>query len=514
MKKLADEATIQLPLNVTFLKSGLARVTLDEEQRYTAEVELRHASKARKQRYNEAPAWALVGDLDVDASSELIDKSEEGLTIVFYGDNQRSAAFLRHDPFSIDFQRDGETQIMFNHKGLLNMEHWRSKLEEGDAQNAGPDDQSTWWEESFGGNTDTKPKGPESIALDISFPGYEHVFGIPEHTGPLSLRETRYESNRLVVTSGLILKFSGGSQDAFTDPYRMYNSDVFEYELNSPMTLYGSIPFMQAHKRDSSVSILWLNAAETWVDITKKKGNMAKLDTDTHWISESGVLDVFVFLGPKPQDLTKALGDLTGHTQLPQHFSIGYHQCRWNYMSDEEVKEVNAKFDRHGIPYDVIWLDLEYTDDRKYFTFDPDKFQNPIAMQSQLDVTHRKVVALIDPHIKNVANYPIVDELKKKGLAIKNKDGVSYEGWCWPGSSYWIDCFDPVGVFFLICTQHRARRTVLVLEHRHRIGNSNSQLAKAPSLEDNSSEMRVSITMALLEHLVFSVWHVSSVETM
>lgn len=243
--------------------------------------------------------------------------------------------------------------------------------------------------------------------------------------------------------SGLTFEISGGSHDAFTDPYRMYNSDVFEYELNSPMTLYGSIPFMQAHRQDSSVGVLWLNAAETWVDITKTKRNGPKLDTNTHWISESGILDIFVFLGPKPQDLTKALGDLTGKTQLPQQFSVGYHQCRWNYMSDEEVKEVDAKFDRFGIPYDVIWLDLEYTDDRKYFTYDPDKFQNPVAMQSQLDERHRKIVALIDPHIKNAPNYPVVDELKKRDLTIKNKDGETYEGWCWPGSSHWIDCFSP-----------------------------------------------------------------------
>lgn len=125
----------------------------------------------------------------------------------------------------------------------------------------------------------------------------------------------------------------------------MYNSDVFEYELNSPMTLYGSIPLMQAHKANSSVAILWLNAAETWIDITREKRSRPQLDTDTHWISESGILDAFVFLGPTPQDITKALGRLTGKSQLPQLFSIGCHQCRWNYMSDDEVKEVNAKFD-------------------------------------------------------------------------------------------------------------------------------------------------------------------------
>jgi alpha 1,3-glucosidase len=65
-----------------------------------------------------------------------------------------------------------------------------------------------------------------------------------------------------------------------TDPYRLYNLDVFEYELNSPMALYGSIPYLLAHRcatfqinnslRSSAkrtVGVLWLNAAETWVDI-------------------------------------------------------------------------------------------------------------------------------------------------------------------------------------------------------------------------------------------------------
>ena len=33
-----------------------------------------------------------------------------------------------------------------------------------------------------------------------------------------------------------------------TDPYRLYNLDVFEYELDNPMALYGSVPFMIAHK--------------------------------------------------------------------------------------------------------------------------------------------------------------------------------------------------------------------------------------------------------------------------
>jgi alpha 1,3-glucosidase len=220
------------------------------------------------------------------------------------------------------------------------------------------------------------------------------------------------------------------------------------------MTLYGSIPFMQAHRKDSTVGVFWLNVAESWIDITKTKpsinplslGVKAKTTTHTHWMFESGLVDVFVFLGPTPTSVTKAYGGLTGYSQLPPYFSVGYHQCRWNYVSEEDVKTVDRKFDKHQIPFDVIWLDIEYTQEKKYFTWNPDTFGNPIDMQKQLDKHKRKLVAIIDPHIKNVPDYHVVDELKSKSLAVKNKNGDIFEGWCWPGSSHWVDCFNTAAI--------------------------------------------------------------------
>ncbi|KAL1865590.1 hypothetical protein VTK73DRAFT_5181 [Phialemonium thermophilum] len=217
------------------------------------------------------------------------------------------------------------------------------------------------------------------------------------------------------------------------------------------MTLYGAIPFMQAHRKDSTVGIFWLNAAETWIDITKAKeaknplalGIGAKTNTHTHWISESGILDVFIFLGPRPADVLQNYVELTGYTAMPQEFSLGYHQCRWNYMSDDDVRDVDRKMDKFAIPYDVIWLDIEYTDGKKYFTWDPNMFSDPIGMGKQLEEHGRNLVVIIDPHIKNEEGYEVVAELKSKDLAVKNKDGGVFDGWCWPGSSHWIDAFNP-----------------------------------------------------------------------
>lgn len=432
VKTVSANEKVKLPLTISFLESGAARVTVDEEKRLKGDIELRHGSKVRKERYNEVEKWVLVGGLELSKSATLNPETESGLTKVLYGPENKFQAIIRHAPFDVQFQRDGQTHVQFNNKGYLNVEHWRPKVDhpEGDGEK---EKEETWWEETFGGNTDSKPRGPESVGLDISFPGYSHVFGIPEHADSMSLKETR-----------------GGSGN-HEEPYRMYNADVFEYETNSPMTLYGSIPFMQAHRKDSTVGVFWLNSAETWVDIVKTKsypnplalGVGAKTTTQTHWFSESGRLDVFVFFGPSPQEISKAYGELTGYSQLPQQFSLGYHQCRWNYVTDEDVREVDRKFDKYKIPYDVIWLDIEYTDGKKYFTWDPLTFPDPRGMQEQLDESERKLVIIIDPHIKVESGYPVVEELKSNGYATKSKDDNIYEGWCWPGSSHWVDCLNP-----------------------------------------------------------------------
>ena len=36
------------------------------------------------------------------------------------------------------------------------------------------------------------PAGPSSVGVDISFPGVEHVYGIPEHADKLALKSTRW----------------------------------------------------------------------------------------------------------------------------------------------------------------------------------------------------------------------------------------------------------------------------------------------------------------------------------
>jgi len=426
----SDGTTVRLPYQISFLQSGSARVSIDEEKRQKGDITLRHDSRARKERYNEAEKWAITGSLELSKSARVKKETpSDGTTTVTYGENDQFEAVIYHHPFSIDFRRDGETHVRFNNRGFLNIEHWRPQSEhvpEGE-------DQSTWWEETFGGHTDSKPRGPESVALDISFPNYAHVYGIPSHTGPISLKETR------------------GGDGNHKDPYRLFNTDVFEYELDSPMTLYGSIPFMQAHRKDSTVGVFWLNGAETWVDIVKSHstpnplslGTKKHTTTNTHWISETGLLDVFIFLGPTPSDVARSYGELTGFTTLPQQFSLGYHQCRWNYLTEDDVMEVSQRLEAAQIPYDVIWLDIEYAQERKFFIWDPRTFPHPNVMRAELDKNGHKLVIINDPHVKVSEDYEVDKQLKSQNLGVLNKVGKIWEGHGWPGTSNWIDAFNP-----------------------------------------------------------------------
>lgn len=329
---------------------------------------------------------------------------------------------LTYEPFQLDIEVDQKLVTSINSKGLMNFEHYREKQSDDH-----DDDVDGLWGETFCDHYDSKPRGPSSVGLDISFLGFDNVYGIPEHADSLALRST------------------GGE----TDPYRLFNLDVFGYSLNNGQGLYGSVPYMIAHSAQNTVGLFWMNASETWVDVDNPPQSdpvIEEIDSktiNTHWISESGIIDVFVLLGPKPHDVFRQYAALTGPTTLPPMFAIAYHQCRWNYNDQEDVETVDGNFDKHEIPYDVIWLDIEHTNEKRYFTWDLDKFPSPKAMQEKLASKGRKLVTIIDPHIKKDPDYHMYQEISEKGYFIKNIDNNEYEGKCWPEMSCWVDFLNP-----------------------------------------------------------------------
>ncbi|VDL94176.1 unnamed protein product [Schistocephalus solidus] len=453
-----------LTITITYHTSSVFRLLLDE-------------ANPIRPRYRLSPVDALVQE---PIRLPLKVESENDKIIISGSENDKVKVYLK--PFSLTFIRNESVLVSINERGLLNLEHQQEKPQgvpapESEADKATEDEgnkvadavegesgeavtQSSTenpssveentaspetkveppapadWSETFKGHRDSRPYGPTSVGVDVTFHGFEFVYGIPEHADSFALRDT----------------------DS-TDPYRLYNLDVFEYELYNPMALYGSVPVMWAHRENATAGIFWHNPAETWIDVKSSKrsdstGLLSKIprffsrsesepNVRTRWVSESGVIDIFVMLADSPSSALRAYASLTGTTRLPPLFALGYHQCRWNYNDEQDVSTVNVNFDVHNLPMDVMWLDIEYADGKRYLKWDTTKFSDPDGMLANLTANDRKLVVVVDPHIKRDGNWDIFRDAESKGMFVKKPDSGDFDGWCWPGSSSWPDFLRP-----------------------------------------------------------------------
>ena len=382
---------IRFSLDVHVHEDGVIRVRMDEVD-------------GLRKRYDEAAKWALAAEPSI--STDIQWKVDASQARAAFGQHLEHEVVVDFKPLRVVLNKNGREQVVVNGRGLLHMEHFRNKTveeskvetsEEGsgtqEVLKVNPnawfegDSEDAFWEESFLSWTDTKPKGkfeliffslyasnhepsgPESMSLDIDFPHHGHVYGIPQRATSLDLPTTT------------------GEDPFFEDPYRFYNADVFEYIASATTSLYGSIPLMHAHSADSTVAIFNAVGSETWIDIA----HPSVQSTSTQWISESGILDLFILPGPTPTDVFRQYGGLTGTAPLPAHWALGYHQCRWNYVSSDDVRGVQKRFDEDDMPFDVLWLDIEYSKDHQYMIWDKKNFPDPVEMTNEVAALGRKV---------------------------------------------------------------------------------------------------------------------------
>ena len=249
-----------------------------------------------------------------------------------------------------------------------------------------------------------------NISLDFDF-DHEFLYGIPERAEKFLLPDTTADV-----------------------PYRLYNLDRGGYEMNNRSGLYGSIPLLISPYPGKTMGLYWRNCSLTWVDIMKKDKKASCL-----WLSEAGDLEFYLIPANNVQDLFYKLGKLLGFATLPPYFSLGYHHSRWTFNDQNDLEETDKNFDLHQIPYDAIYLDIDYTDKMKYFTFDLKKFPHPLAMEDKLNEKGRNLVTIIDPHIKRQKGYFVYDEAVACNYFVKNEKKEDFQGSCWPGFSSWLD---------------------------------------------------------------------------
>lgn len=456
--KTVNDINIILPLRLYLLNDPLnaVRFTIDEIRHNCTE------ERVSCQRYNQTWNWVTLPQYhNTTLSSNGLQwefsnrDSKHGWFSSAHGidneviiiQNSNKSKDIKIELTVKDFQMmvyyKDTLQVVINERYLFNWEHYRH-IDNNDQNVLAFESTFNMFTDDFQySKSDTIPLGPESVGLDFTFVKYDNVYGIPEHADALKLRDTSSTNTILSrdkeSSSPNNLKYL---QRKTCDPYRLFNVDVFEYNVDSKQPMYGSIPLMIAARPGSSMGILWLNPSDTWVDINYHPVNNIN-DTKTHWISENGIIDVTLFFGDHPKDITNQYVQLTGSPVLPQLSAIGYHQCRWNYNNELDVLNVEKKMDDDHFPFDFIWLDLDYTDQKKYFTWNLDAFPKPTRLLKKLNKLGRQLVVLIDPHL--MAKYDVTKKIVNSGSQVKNHLGRTFLGDCWPGKSIWIDTISKIG---------------------------------------------------------------------
>ncbi len=214
----------------------------------------------------------------------------------------------------------------------------------------------------------------------------------------------------------------------------LWNIDTPAYGVDNGSHLYQSHPWVMGVRKDGTA--FGIIADNTWKQ-------SIKTGREVVFESQGPAFRVIVIERESPKAVMKALAELTGTMKLPPLWALGYQQCRFSYQPDTRVKEIADLLRYHRIPSDVIWMDIDYMDGYKIFTFNPKEFPEPKKLNDYLHQNHFKAVYMIDPGVKVEQGYFVDDQGTEADYWVKDKDGKPFVGNVWPGECHFPDFTRP-----------------------------------------------------------------------
>jgi len=206
----------------------------------------------------------------------------------------------------------------------------------------------------------------------------------------------------------------------------MWNSDIPGYSADTD-PLYQSIPFFLGTRKGKAYGIFLDNTWRSSFDIGKSSRKRYSFG------AEGGDLDYYFFYGPSPKKIITRFTELVGRMPLPPKWALGFQQSRWSYPSETRVREIARGFRSRKIPCDVIYLDIDYMDGYRIFTWNSKSFPNPSKLVGDLGADGFKTVVIVDPGIKVDSSYSAFRSGMQLGCFLKKADGTLYTGKVWPG---------------------------------------------------------------------------------
>jgi alpha-glucosidase len=215
----------------------------------------------------------------------------------------------------------------------------------------------------------------------------------------------------------------------------MWNSDVYAPHNPETDSLYESIPYFMTLRKGRAHGVFFDNTFKSAFDLRSDESAYS-------FMAEGGQLDYYVMAGPSPKEVLEQYTYLTGKAPIPPKWAIGYHQSRYSYETEEEVRSLVHYFKEKEIPLDVVYLDIHYMDGYRVFTFDPERFPNPKQLIDDLRKEGIRIVPIVDPGVKEDAEYKAYQDGIQGDYFCKYIEGQIYYGDVWPGNSAFPDFTD------------------------------------------------------------------------
>lgn len=215
-----------------------------------------------------------------------------------------------------------------------------------------------------------------------------------------------------------------------------WNTDTYSFSKHQD-PLYRSIPFYISLKDGNAHGIFFDNTYKSHFDFAHED------QSKTSFWADGGELQYYYIHGPHMMDVVKRYHILTGTHKLPPMWALGYHQCRWSYYPESKLHDLAKNFRDRKIPCDALYLDIDYMDGYRCFTWNKKYFPNPKKMIKELSDNGFKTVVIIDPGIKVDENYWVFKEGKENKYFCRRSDDYFMEGHVWPGRCQFPDFTNP-----------------------------------------------------------------------
>ena len=154
-------------------------------------------------------------------------------------------------------------------------------------------------------------------------------------------------------------------------------------------------------------------------------------------------LYLYVITGDSDLDIVKQFRKIIGRSYIAPKFAFGFGQSRWGYRTKEDFRKVVNEHRSKHIPLDMVYMDIDYMEDFKDFTLNPDEFADFPDFVEEMRKQNIHLVPIIDAGVKIENGYDVYEEGIEKGYFCKRADGSEFVAAVWPGETHFPDFLNP-----------------------------------------------------------------------